>query len=166
MRIITATHYDLADLVENGRFRKDLYYRLKVGSVLLPPLRERGIDVLELAIHFLSREDPNQHFQIEEGARARLLDYQWPGNVRELKNVLEVAVALADEGRITAENLELPNTENLSSESPFHTQVNGLKKKLVEEALSLCNRNQSEAARHLGISRQALSYLIRKFGLS
>ncbi|MEE8368191.1 MAG: sigma 54-interacting transcriptional regulator [Thermoanaerobaculia bacterium] len=165
VRILTATHYDLADLVKQGRFRKDLYYRLNVGTVLLPPLRERGHDVLELADHFLAREDPSQQLQLEEGARTRLLEYQWPGNVRELKNIMDVAAALADGGRISADNLELPNSDIPSAKSLFHTQVNALRKTLIEAALNHCNRNQSEAARHLGISRQALSYLIRRFDL-
>jgi two-component system NtrC family response regulator len=166
VRIITATHYDLADEVASGRFREDLFYRLKVGSVQLPPLRKRGHDVIELASHFLSAGNSGQSFQLTEGARARLLAYSWPGNVRELKNVLEVALALAEAGRISRENLELPAEETVSSKGSFHTRVDGLRKELVQEALAVCNHNQSEAARHLGISRQALSYLVRKFGLS
>jgi two-component system NtrC family response regulator len=156
VRIVAATHRNLGLMVESSEFRKDLYYRLKVGCVMLPPLRRRGQDIVLLADHFLRPGG----YRLTAGARRRLLQYPWPGNVRELRNVLEVAMALAPDRRIGPEHLDLP--ENGSGPPVgYHQRVREFRRQLVREALAASDGNRAEAARQLGLSRQALSYLVR-----
>ena len=157
VRVLAATHRDLAAMVIEKTFRQDLYYRLKVGSVTLPPLRDRGEDVLLLAERFASR-------QLSAEARNRLLGHLWPGNIRELQNVLSLASALAGEGAIEAEHIELPEVGRAFAGS-YHQQVEALRRKLISEALARNGSNQAEAARELGLSRQSISYLIRQLRL-
>jgi len=163
VRVLAATHRDLARMVDEGSFRRDLYYRLRVGCVELPPLRDRGDDVLRIADHILARLRGRPPARLSREARARLIAYRWPGNVRELENVLAVAAALAADGPIEPEHLELPTGAG-APEAPYHQQVDALRRRLVAQALEECG-NRAEAARRLGISRQALSYLIRQLGL-
>jgi len=191
VRVVAATHRDLAAMVEAGEFRRDLYYRLKGGAVGLPPLRRRGRDVLLLADHLLAgvpRREARQPTvpppRLSDEARGCLLGHDWPGNVRELENVLAVgrALAAADGGVIRARDLELPGggAANPGPEAgggedaapaadaaapaggaSYHQQVEALRRRLVVEALRRAGGNQSEAARRLGLSRQAMSYLVR-----
>jgi two-component system NtrC family response regulator len=163
VRVVAATHRDLARMVAGGTFRQDLYYRLKVGTVELPPLRDRGGDVLLLADHFLARRN-GKSARLSREARARLLAHAWPGNVRELQNVLAAAVALAGGGVIGPEHLELPEIES-PPEGSYHQQVDAFRRRLIEQALAACEGRQAEAARLLGISRQALSYFVRQLRL-
>jgi len=158
-RVLAATHRDLNRMVAEGSFRRDLYYRLRVGCVELPPLRDRGEDVLLLADHFLQGRAP---VKLSRPARARLLSHLFPGNVRELQNVLAVAAALAgDGGLIEPEHLELPS-EAKTGGSTYHRQLDALRRRLILEALEKHGGNRVEAARELGVSRQGLSYLICK----
>ena len=162
-RVLAATHRDLDRMVEEGSFRRDLYYRLRVGCVELPPLRDRGEDVLLLADHFLSRLRGRAPMKLSRPARARLLSHRFPGNVRELQNVLAVAAALAGDGSlIEPGHLELPSEEERIGSS-YHRQVDALRRRLILEALEKHGGNRVEAARELGVSRQGLSYLICKF---
>jgi DNA-binding NtrC family response regulator len=165
VRVVAATHRDLLTMVREKSFREDLYYRLRVAVVELPPLRERGADVLLLAEHFLARTSRGRRpCRLSRGARERLLLHRWPGNVRELENVLEVAAALAEGGTIDPDHLQLP----AATESParpagtYHQQVETFRRRLVEEALRAAQGNRAEAARRLGLTRQALSYLVRQ----
>lgn len=160
VRIVAATHRSLISMVNDGEFRRDLFYRLKVGSVVLPPLRERGQDVLLLGEHFLVREG----YQLSSEARQRLRSYPWPGNVRELRNTLEVAKALADDYVIRSEHLELPDSDRCAAVG-YHEQVREFRRELVREALNASGGNRAEAARSLGLSRQALSYLVRSLAI-
>jgi DNA-binding NtrC family response regulator len=171
VRLVAATHRDLAAGVAAGGFRRDLYYRLKGAAVELPPLRRRGRDVLRLADHLLAAAHrrgggEGEPPRLAEEARARLLAHAWPGNVRELENVLAVAAALAaaDGGVIGPEHLDLPAAAAGAAGRPagYHQQVEALRRRLVEEALAAAGGNQAAAARALGLSRQALSYLVRK----
>jgi transcriptional regulator with PAS, ATPase and Fis domain len=166
VRVVAATHRDLAQMVAHGTFRQDLYFRLKVAGVVLPPLRDRGADVLLLAEHFLSQIGGEPTPRLSPDARRLLLAHRWPGNVRELANVLAVAAALAaaDGGTIERQHLDLPAPEQ-AREGSFHHQVNSLRRRLVEEALAGASGNRAEAARRLGMSRQALSYLVRQLKL-
>ena len=168
VRVIAATHRNLSEMVEARTFRQDLYFRLRVGNVTLPPLRDRGKDVLLLAERFLSRQGDGRAPRLSREARERLLDHAWPGNVRELQNVLSVAAALAGDGPIEAGHLELP--ESLPSpdrsESSYHQQVDALRRRLLVESLEKHGRNLSEVARHLGVSRQAISYLMKRLKAS
>jgi two-component system NtrC family response regulator len=160
VRIVAATHRDLITMVRHGDFRRDLFYRLKVGCIVLPPLRERGTDVLLLGEHFLAREG----YRLSSGARRCLRSYPWPGNVRELRNTLEVAKALAGDCVIRAEHLELPDSSSESA-SGYREQVREFRRELVQQALTASGGNRAEAARKLGLSRQALSYLVRNLAV-
>ncbi len=162
VRVVTATHRDLGSMVREKTFREDLYYRLRVAVVELPPLRERGGDVLLLAEHFLARTSRGRRpCRLSRAARERLLAHRWPGNVRELENVLEVAAALAEGGAIESDHLQLPEARPAPA-GTYHQQVETFRRRLVEEALQAAHGNRAEAARRLGLTRQALSYLVRQ----
>jgi two-component system NtrC family response regulator len=150
-------------MVEDGSFRRDLYFRLRVGCVEMPPLRDRGDDLSRIADRILDRCRPPARLTRE--ARARLLAHRWPGNVRELENVLSVAAALAGGGVIEAAHLELPATAAGEPAGFYHQQIDALRRRLVAEALEECDGNHARVAGRLGVSRQAVSYLIRQLGL-
>jgi DNA-binding NtrC family response regulator len=172
VRVVAATHRDLAAAVAAGTFREDLFYRLKVGSVELPPLRERGGDVLLLAAHFLARQrGPGFVPSLSRQAGERLLAHPFPGNVRELENVLAVAAALAGGGTILPEHLGLPEAsfaESGESAGPgsYHRKIEDYRRQVLIDELAACRGNQAEAARRLGLSRQGFSYLARQLRLS
>jgi DNA-binding NtrC family response regulator len=173
VRVLAATHRDLAGMVTAGSFRRDLFFRLRVGCVEMPPLRDRGDDLLRIADHLLNRLDrrdrrdrPQPPARLTREARARLLAHRWPGNVRELENVLSVAAALAGGGVIEPAHLELPAEGVDESAGSYHQQVDALRRRLVAEALEDCEGNHTRVAVRLGISRQAVSYLIRQLGLA
>jgi DNA-binding NtrC family response regulator len=133
-----------------------------VAVVELPALRERGGDVLLLAEHFLSRTSRGRRpCRLSRPARQRLLEHRWPGNVRELENVLEVAATLAEGGAIEREHLQLPEAAPAAT-GTYHQQVEAYRRKLVEDALAAARGNRAEAARRLGLTRQALAYLVRQ----
>ncbi|MBV8199454.1 MAG: sigma 54-interacting transcriptional regulator, partial [Acidobacteria bacterium] len=184
VRVLAATHHDLEQAVAKGAFREDLFYRLKVGAVDLPPLRERGDDVLQLAGLFLSRNSASPALRLAAETRERLRTYPWPGNVRELENVLRLGAALATDGIIRPEHLELPHaaasalpggaaagetlagtTPSIAAAGSYHQQLETLRRQLVVDAIAAAGGNHAEAARRLGISRQALSYLVSQLGL-
>jgi transcriptional regulator with AAA-type ATPase domain len=164
VRVLAATHRDLAAMVAAKTFRQDLYFRLKVGIIELPPLRDRGNDVLLLAESFLSRPGGPSGARLANEARACLLAYSWPGNVRELENILRVAAALAGNDPIQPEHLELPGIERPSA-TFYHSEVDALRRRLIASALAACSGNLSAAAQSLGMSRQGLSYLRRQLGI-
>jgi DNA-binding NtrC family response regulator len=172
VRILAATHRDLAQLVREGRFREDLYYRLKVVNLHVPPLRERPEDIAALARLFLSRFAGRFHVPavaLTPELLARLAAYPWPGNVRELENALESAVAMSPDG--TLDQSLLPGAPE--AERPAHAPRAGLKEKveayergLLVAALEAAKGNRSEAARALDIGRATLHDKLRKYGLS
>jgi DNA-binding NtrC family response regulator len=181
--IVAATHRDLETEVKAGRFRKDLYYRLAVITIDLPPLRERGEDILLLATHFL--ETFNAKYgkavrAIDDRAAHTLMEYPWPGNIRELSHVIERAVLWSDGDRLSVDELS-PTPAPLSTPlAPLPTAGlanNGVlpregidlaawEKSLVEQALRDSGGNQTKAAKLLGLSRDTLRYRLKKFGLS
>ncbi len=163
VRVITATHRNLEQMVSRGEFRRDLYFRLKVATITLPPLRERGKDVLLLVDHFLTRRRSTN--RLSGKAQARLLSHHWPGNVRELQNVLGVADALAQNGEIGAEHLDLPQPSS-ESKGDYHQMVEQYRRDLISKAMSETGGNRAAAARRLGLTRQALSYLVKQLGLN
>ena len=163
-RIVAATHRDLATLVRQGRFREDLYFRLEAASVELPPLRRRGSDVVLLTEHFLRRPRPGAPVTLSAGARAKLEAYEWPGNVRELENALAVAMAVSGGGRIEAHHLELGHGNGTGL--GYHARVTRYRRRLIEEALEASGGNRAAAARRIGLSRQAMTYLVRSLGIS
>ncbi|HYN21721.1 MAG TPA: sigma 54-interacting transcriptional regulator [Thermoanaerobaculia bacterium] len=166
VRVLAATHRNLETMVVEGSFREDLYYRLKGANVKLPPLRDRGEDVLLLADRILARQDPSPAPKLVREARALLLTYSWPGNIRELQNVLSLSVMLAaGDSAIRAEHLELPEMKKTPTGS-YHEQVDAVRRKVLSEALEKHGWNQTEVSRELGLSRQSISYLVRRFRLA
>ncbi len=178
VRIIAATNIDLTASVSEGNFRKDLYYRLKVIPVELPPLKERRDDIPALIDFFITRF--NREFKriirgISPEAQKLLVDYHWPGNVRELKNVIERVIILESDELILAEHLpsEIRGDQisrEISQEIEFNFPSGGilldkLEASLLKHALSMSENNQTKAARLLGLGRDALRYRMKKTGL-
>ena len=165
VRLVAATNQDLEALVRQGRFREDLYYRLNVVHIHLPPLRERREDIVPLAEHFLERFRRELHKPVEGFTREALyalLEYDWPGNVRELQNVIERAVVLTRHTLITPEDLALPTGPPARHRVPTLEEV---EREHIRRVLSLTGGNLSEAARLLGIHRNTLRQKIRAWGL-
>jgi transcriptional regulator with AAA-type ATPase domain len=173
VRVVSATSRDLAREVEAGRFREDLYYRLHVAVIRLPPLRERGRDTLLLARQFLSRyarEYGRGDLQFAPEALAALSAHGWPGNVRELQNAVAQAAALAESNGVVSPVL-LPESvrrerRSLGPSEDYRSRVDAHRRGLITEALERAGGNRSRAARDLGLSRQALLYLIRELQVS
>ncbi|MFI5207241.1 MAG: sigma 54-interacting transcriptional regulator, partial [Gemmatimonadales bacterium] len=168
VRIVAATNRSLADEVTAGRFRPDLFYRLRVVPITMPPLRERPDDIMPLAKHFL------EHFNREFGKRAReltpeavqmLMAYDWPGNVRELRNVIERAVLLADGDRIGPAELPLEVSRPEPASVAASGKLEDVERRLLVQALEANDDNQSRAAKTLGISRHQIRTLMRRHGL-
>ncbi len=181
VRIVAATHRPLEALVRDGRFRADLYFRLGVVQLHLPPLRERGPDILMLTRHFLQHHASRYGKPapvLAESAETALLDYSWPGNVRELRNMIEQAVLLNTGNVITAQQLTFSHLGSVVPSEPERAASGAVAKRLPAEltlpemerhalvnALQLNEGNVTRAARELGISRDTLRYRIEKFGL-
>ena len=180
-RLIAATNRDLHKAIERGQFREDLYYRLNVFAIHLPPLRDRLNDVLPLSEAFISeigRSIGRPPAGISREARQALLDYHWPGNVRELRNILERAAILCDGGLIAAEHLALgPSsgpTGSASRPTPPPTppragdgpgKLKSVERAMIERALQDTHFNKSEAARALGLTRAQLYVRLRRHGI-
>jgi transcriptional regulator with PAS, ATPase and Fis domain len=165
VRVVSATNRDLAEEVAEGRFREDLYYRLNVVEIALPPLRQRRDDIESLTRHLLERHgaDPDSS---SSDALALLHRYSWPGNVRELDNELRRARALAGGARIEPRHLSRKLRDAPAPPSAgYADQLRGFKRRLVTQALDACQGNQSAAARQLGISRQHLRQLMTKLDI-
>jgi transcriptional regulator with PAS, ATPase and Fis domain len=161
VRVIAATNRNLEEAVAGGEFRADLYYRLNVFDIRIPPLRERRDDVLPLAAGFL-REFGDGAAELTPPAAQALQRYDWPGNVRELRNVLERAAIVCDGRFIDAEHLSLSATpEALRLRS---TDLGALERQAVEQAMRDTGGNKVRAAKQLGISRMQLYTRLRKFG--
>ncbi len=171
VRIICATHRDPAERVRLGLFREDLYFRLKVLTLHVPPLRERSEDILPLACQFLREEKRSAH-GFSEAAKATLRSYAWPGNVRELQNVVKHGAALAEGSEVRAEDLpdELQTRATSPSGSSAARTNEGLpsladvERAHVLRVLDACGGSQLEAARVLGIARNTLWRKLRAYG--
>jgi DNA-binding NtrC family response regulator len=172
--LIASTNRNLAEIVEQKRFRHDLYYRLKVVTMELPPLRERGNDVLLLADAFCSQLAAKYNMPgltLSAPARREIVAYRWPGNVRELQHALESAALSVTGTAIEPSHLPLPSPVNpiqqarqaIASGRPIHLE--DVEKTLIEQALDQTQGNVSAAARLLSIGREALRYRMSKFGL-
>jgi DNA-binding NtrC family response regulator len=172
IRLVCATNQPIYDMVDEGDFRQDLLFRVNTVEIELPPLRERGDDVLLLARHFL-REYAEKYSTDTEGfteeARAALFRYHWPGNVRELKHTVERAVILSDAACIEPGDLRFsapaPDSSSETDENLDTLNLNDLEQAAVRQALSKHGGNVSKAADELGISRRALYRRIEKYGL-
>ena len=176
VRILSATHKELGDLVEAGEFRQDLYYRLNVIQLRVPPLRERRDDIPLLASHCLEKlaqQNQRPALELTEDAIAALTGYDFPGNVRELENVLERATTLCEGDTITAEDLHLQPTGKPAAgngtltpgEMPLDTYMDNIEKDVLLKALEQTRYNKTAAARQLGITFRALRYRLKKLGL-
>jgi len=174
VRIIAATNRDLSSAIEKGQFREDLYYRLNVVRIHLPPLRERREDIPLLAGHFLEKLRPTYMVsRISNQAMKLLNQYSWPGNIRELQNVLERAAIISHGSEIAAEDLprEFQSTplktggETLVDIPDSGIRLEELERELIIKALEKSKGNQTRAAQLLGITRSALLYRIQKHGL-
>jgi DNA-binding NtrC family response regulator len=164
VRLIAATHVDLAGAVRRGEFREDLYYRLNVVPIELPALRARHDDVVMIARHFLARfarEYELPPLQLTPAATRALRERRWTGNVRELRNVIERAVLLATGSALDARDVAEPAShEHADGELPFPATLAELNRAAVARMLELCGGNKTEAARRLGISRPRLHRLL------
>jgi two-component system response regulator HydG len=169
VRILAATNKELMLEVKAGRFREDLYYRLNVIPIHLPPLRERGNDIPLLARFFVDQfaaEQEKSVTHISSEAMRRLLDYSWPGNVRELENSIEHAVVLAKDEQIGISDLPSTLSELRSDEAnPVKQTIVANEVELVRETLEQCNWNKTAAASRLGISRSTLYEKLKKYQL-
>jgi DNA-binding NtrC family response regulator len=193
VRVVAATNRDLPRAIANGQFREDLYYRLHVFAIRLPPLRERPGDILPLGEAFLNeigRGLGRPPAGLSREARDRLLAYPWPGNVRELRNVLERAAILCDGGLITSDHLALnvalaspvvaaaPGVEKVPAISAPAFPVRGgsspplapgdlqtMERAKIEQALQSARFNKSKAAKALGLTRHQLYVRMQKYGL-
>jgi two-component system NtrC family response regulator len=171
VRILAATHRDLAQAAREGKFREDLFYRLGVVPVSLPPLRERLADIVPLAEHFLAlAAGGGAPKRLSAKAAGRLLAHPWPGNVRELRNAMERVAVLARRPVIAADDLaflrgEVPGSEPDRLEGDLPSAVARLETAMIRRALTACGGNRAEAARKLGIHRQLLYEKMRRYGL-
>jgi transcriptional regulator with PAS, ATPase and Fis domain len=196
VRVIAASNRDLERAVRESTFRQDLYYRLAIISIFLPPLRERKEDILPLVEFFIDRY--SRKFRkavrgINDDTRKLLMKYDWPGNVRELKNAVERAMILEEGEILSPEYLPFPVAQQNASQTAFErtsgiiagsetqlangrslpkltipdggTSLEEVERAFVEMAMTQANGNQTHAARLLDISRDALRYKLKKFGL-
>ncbi len=165
IRVIAATNRDLRKAVERGTFREDLFYRLSVFDILIPPVRDRRTDIVPLSERFLQEISTSlgqPPARLTKEAQSALLRYQWPGNVRELRNVLERAAILCEGGRIEVTDLALQAAKSPHNDS---TDLGMLESTMIAKVLKECRGNKTRAARQLGLSRTQLLLRVRKYGL-
>ena len=176
VRVVAATNQDLRAALEQGTFREDLYYRLNVVPMNIPPLRERKQDISFLANHFLRKLAPDSGHEVEgisDAAMEKLVGYHWPGNVRELENVIERALILCRGGQLEADDIKLETAHRsrpASDPNQHHFLPEGLtldqyEQEIIREALRRADGNKSQAARLLGLTRNALRYRLTQMGL-
>jgi len=177
VRVVAATNQDLRAALEQGTFREDLYYRLNVVPINIPPLRERKEDIPYLVDHFIerfARESGNPIRGITPAAQKALMEFHWPGNVRELENIIERAVALSSGDVIDVVDIRLDLSPmkpgaapaaNAAAFPPEGTTLEQFEDEIIKEALHRAGGNKSQAARLLGLSRNALRYRLSKMGV-
>jgi Nif-specific regulatory protein len=174
VRLVAATNRNLEEMVKKGDFREDLYYRLNVIPIDLPPLRQRGDDIKLLVNFFLERAIKNHKkvVKITEEAMNTLCSYPWPGNVRELENTIERIVLMGNEEGISQSDmlLLLPafhenNVQSTTTTPPMKKTLDDLEREAVIESLQRHNGNQSQAAKELGITLRQIGYKIKKYEL-
>ncbi len=174
VRVIAATNRDLKSMAEEGTFRQDLFFRLNVVTVTIPPLRERPEDIPELVLHFLTRFSEKNRREIQgvaPDAMDAMIRYAWPGNVRELMNAVERAVVLARTDYITRADLPFgqgddepgPN-DGPGAEGLENIPLSRIEKEAILSTLAAAGGNKSETARRLGITRKTLLNKLRQYG--
>ena len=167
VRIIAATNRDLQRLVEEGKFREDLYYRIAVLPVKLPPLRERREEIIPLAEYFVEKYCGiySKKLSLSEDAKEELLNYHWPGNVRELENVIERAVILSQGPEITKDDLFIEPRRQRKEESVSDLSVDQLEKMLIKKALEEAKGDLKKASLILGIDEDLLRFKAERYGV-
>ncbi len=176
VRVIAATNVDLRAALEEGRFREDLYYRLNVVPINIPPLRQRREDIPFLAFHFvakLSKELGSRTREISPAAVDKLLDHAWPGNVRELENTIERSLVLAAGDTLQPGDIRLEEARGISAAAqsqqapllPEGETLEHWEQMMIKEAMRRSNGNKSQAARLLGLTRNALRYRLSQMGM-
>jgi DNA-binding NtrC family response regulator len=173
VRVIAATNQDLRAALEQGTFREDLYYRLNVVPISIPPLRERRDDIPFLAEHFvrsIGAENGSAAHSLTDAAIKKLVDYHWPGNVRELQNVIERALVLSSGETLDADDIRLETTPRPRAQTGDHMLPEGMtldeyEQSIIRDALQRADGNKSQAARLLGLTRNALRYRLAQMGL-
>jgi DNA-binding NtrC family response regulator len=173
VRVIAATNVDLRAALEQGEFREDLYYRLNVLPLNIPPLRDRKEDIPYLARYFvrkLSKDSGSRVESISDGAIERLMEYHWPGNVRELENAIERSLVLASGDVLEAADIriDMAPKQRLGSADGFLPEgmtLDSYEQSIIREALNRANGNKSQAARLLGLTRNALRYRLSQMGI-
>lgn len=172
VRVVAATNRNLEEMVKQGKFREDLYWRLNVVPIFIPPLRDRKEDIPPLVDFFIKRfnKEYEKHITVSPDALKFLIDYSWPGNVRELENTIERLVVLNESNIIKAD--ELPSyikdkiiIRSQTNEDSLIAERQRLEKERIIEALKKCNFNRSKAARLLGITQRQIGYKIQKYGI-
>ncbi|MGA2109465.1 MAG: sigma-54 dependent transcriptional regulator, partial [Syntrophorhabdales bacterium] len=172
-RIITATNRDLEGLMREGRFREDLYYRLNVFPVVVPPLRERRTDIMLLADHFIGKygKEHGKHIaRMSTTATDMLMSYHWPGNVMELENCIERAIILSSDGVIHGYHLP-PSLQQYDKAAGGETggslksAVKNVEREIIVDELKRCRGNMAKAARELGITERMIGLRVAKFGI-
>jgi len=168
VRMIAATNKDLTSLIKTGRFREDLYYRLNVINMTIPPLRERKEDIADLSRFFLQKYTKKLSKSILDftsEALDLLIGYRWPGNVRELENVVERAVIICESDRIGAEDLSISSYE-AAADIGINPSLEEMEKTYILRVLKESGNNQSKASQLLGIDRKTLYLKLKKYGIS
>jgi len=172
VRVVAATNKNLQELVTQGKFREDLYYRLNVVTIPIPPLRERKEDIPFLIDHFIKKHDKGREFKIADEALKILLAYDWHGNVRELGNTIERAIVISTEPVITPDSLPpmikqpaVIISQSSSNSSDRNLTLNEIERKAIIKTLRQTNGNQTSAAKLLDIPRHVLIYRMKKLGI-
>ncbi len=167
-RIISATHHALAERVQQGKFRQDLYYRLNVIALPMPPLREMRDDIAEVATQLLMRLRNGETVEFSPEALKALSQYDFPGNVRELENVIERALALYSDGIITPTDLQLAHVSQniVESKYPLTDYLDKIEREAILEALNQTGFNRTAAAKVLGVTFRALRYRMGRLGIT
>jgi DNA-binding NtrC family response regulator len=172
VRVIAATNSDLRVALENGTFREDLYYRLNVLPINIPPLRERKVDIPYLAEHFVQKvsKEMERACRISDDALEKMMAYDWPGNVRELENAVERSILLCSGDVLNAADIRLDAARtkpagSMSNFLPEGMNLDQYEQSIIREALRRAGGNKSHAARLLGITRNALRYRLSQMGI-
>jgi Nif-specific regulatory protein len=172
VRVITATNRDLEDLIAEGKFRQDLYYRLNVFPIRIPPLRERKTDIPLLADFFVERYNKATHKsvrRISTPAIDMLMSYHWPGNVRELENCIERAVLLSTDYVIHGHNLpptlQTAEASGTAQVGTLQANLENLERDLIYDALKASRGNKAKAARDLGMTERIMGLRVKRYGI-
>lgn len=165
VRILTATNKDLAAMVREGTFRQDLYFRLNVINIVVPPLRERKSDIPLLIDHFLKKAESPSELLLSKSALNKLMNYSWPGNVRQLENILNRALILTTDSMIEEENIQFDDIDSEKLDEYFSGTMEDMKNLLISQRIKACNGNKTKAADSLKISLRSLQAKAKELGI-